>query len=411
VAAAPAAAVFEFRDSASYQGRSVLVYRAIEFHDAPVRPLPGEFKPVPGALYGLVPVGPKPETALSIVWCPKAPGGPQLWLDANGDGRLSAGERHTVSGRDLAIPATITVQLAPQPKRVQRTLLFRRSTLGEGLRYAVRGFAEGTLALGRSRHRALVVDGNADGCFDTVGQDRVWIDLDGDGRFDALTEQFPLGKPIVKDGEVYVVRSDPLAAAVYATLRSAAQGRLRLTLAPPGCRGSASTGAPRGYPVASGTPRTSGTPRAAKASAELISDLGELVAIDKLDQPVAVPAGEYRVSGLELEIADPAGQAWTYSFREEKARYYAVQTGKETAVTMLGKLAMTATTDCGSSADKPKPGETVVVSPRLVADESLYLSRCAIGNDSGPRSTEAAAEVLLVSPNGKTIDRGITGFS
>ena len=123
-------------------------------------------------------------------------------------------ERRVMPGRDLQIATTITVQLEPQPMRVQRTLLFRRSTLGEGLRYAVRGFAQGTLALGGTKYRVLLIDGNADGCFDTVGQDRVWIDLNGDGQFDPLTEQFPLGKPIVKDGNVYVIRSDPLASAV-----------------------------------------------------------------------------------------------------------------------------------------------------------------------------------------------------
>ena len=40
---------------------------------------------------------------------------------------------------------------------------------------------------------AVLTDGDADGCFDGAGADRVWIDLDGDGKFDPLTEQFPLG--------------------------------------------------------------------------------------------------------------------------------------------------------------------------------------------------------------------------
>ena len=112
---APAIAL-EFKDSATFEGRAVSQYRAIEFRDTPVRPLSGAFKPTPGALYGLIPVGPKPETALAVVWCPKASGGPELWLDANGDGRFSADERHVIPGRDLEIAAMITVQLQPQPK-------------------------------------------------------------------------------------------------------------------------------------------------------------------------------------------------------------------------------------------------------------------------------------------------------
>ena len=84
-AGAPAAAL-EFKDSATFEGRSIMQYRAIEFRDTPACPLAWAFQPVAGALYGLVPVGPRPETALTIVWCPKAAGVPQLWLDANADG-------------------------------------------------------------------------------------------------------------------------------------------------------------------------------------------------------------------------------------------------------------------------------------------------------------------------------------
>ena len=104
-----AATAFEFVDADSFDGRAVVQYRAIEFRDKPARPLRGKFKPEPGALYGLLRVGPRPETALAIVWCPKAPGGPFLWLDANGDGRFSADECHRMEGRDLKIPASIVV--------------------------------------------------------------------------------------------------------------------------------------------------------------------------------------------------------------------------------------------------------------------------------------------------------------
>jgi len=371
----------EFQDSATFEGRAIAQYRAIELRDSYVRPLFGDFRPGPDALYGLVPVGPKPDTALVIVWCPKAPGGPELWLDCDGDGRLSAIECHVMPGRDVEIAATITVRLEPNPQRVQRTLMFRRSTLGEGLRYAVRGYAAGALVLGDTQHRVLMIDGNADGCFDTVGQDRVWIDLNGDGQLDALTEQFPLGKPIVKLGETYVVRADPLASAVRCSLRSAAQGSLRLTVPARARRG-------------------------ATISVELISDLGELVLVDRLDQPTTVPVGEYRISWLKLETTDSSGQPWTYSFREDNARNQVVRAGEETTIAMLEQLVMNVGWSPGSDR-KLKPGETVVVSPRLVADGCLYLSASTVGSEGVART----AEVSLLSLDGKIIERGITGFS
>jgi hypothetical protein len=385
--AAPATPVaFEFRDSVKYEDRQVLQYRALEFRDSPVRPLGDERKFEAGTQYGVVPVGPKPETALTIVWLPTAPGGPELWLDANGDGRLGDDERHVMTGRDLETAAAIAVQPGEGPKKVDRTLLFRRSAAGDGLRYAVRGYMQGRLNLGGKEYAALLIDGNANGCFDGVGRDRVWIDLSEDGRFDPLAEQFPLGKPIPHNGEVYVVRSDALASAVVANQRSAGQGKLRLAVAQklsmPG-----------------------------KISAELISDFGELVNIDKLDEAVPVPMSEYRISSLRLDVVDSDKKLWTYSFYHERTKNYAVPRDGETTVALFGQLNMNVS--LGSGQDKILPGKTVTVQPKLVADESLYLSSCTVGKegDRTPARAEGNAEVLLLSPDGNVVTRGLTGFS
>jgi hypothetical protein len=380
-AATPVA--FQFRDAVKYESRPVLQYRAIEFRQEPVRPL-GDRKFAPGALYGVVPVGPAQEAALTIVWLPKAAGGAELWLDANGDGRLADDERHLMSGRELAIPAAITIQLKPERKQVKRTLLFRRSTLGDGLRYTVRGYMQGQVKLGGKSYATLLVDGNANGCFDTIGQDRVWIDLDQDGRFDPLTEQFPLGKPIVHHGETYVIRSDAAASAVMANLRSAGQGKVRLRLAK--------------KPAAATT-----------ISAELVSDLGELVCVDKLDAATSVPFGEHRLSSLQLTVPDSCGQKWTYNFNSDRARSYSVPTGKETTITLLRHIRM----DVSLTRDRGKvtPGQTIDIQPRLTADRSLYLSSCTTGKDADCRQPEGNAEIVLLGPGGKVVNRGMSGFS
>jgi hypothetical protein len=381
----PAAPVaFTFKDSAKHEGRSVQQYRGIEFRNVPIRPLKPERKFAAGTLFGVVPVGPNFDTALTIVWAAKAPGGPELWLDADGDGRLADDERHAMSGRDLEIPAAFTITRGPNPQKVKRTLLFRRSALGDGLRYTVRGYMQGRLDLSGTKFAAILVDGNANGCFDTVGQDRVWIDLNQDGRFDPLVEQFPLGKPITRGSDVYVVRSDAAASAVVANLRSAGQGKLRLKLAKK-------------------------LPSAAKISAELVSDLGELVIIDKLDQPTSVPFGEYRLSSLKLEAADSSGQAWTYIFDSRAAKTYSVPTGRETTATLLEKVTMNVSLRL--EGQKVAPGQTVAIQPELMADDSLYLSKCTVGQDTNCQQAEGNAEILLLSSDGKVVNRGLSGFS
>ncbi len=66
---APAEPVaFELKDAAVHEDRPMVHYRAIEFRDAPVQPLAGDFSPADGARYGQLPVGSAPETALAVVW-------------------------------------------------------------------------------------------------------------------------------------------------------------------------------------------------------------------------------------------------------------------------------------------------------------------------------------------------------
>jgi hypothetical protein len=148
---------------------------------------------------------------------------------------------------------------------------------------------------------------------------------------------------------------------------------------------------------------------AARVTAELVSDLGELVIIDKLDKSIPVPFGEYRLSSLKLEAADSAGQWWTYSFGNRANRYYAVPTGRETTVTLLKQVAMNVSLRLDGQ--RVTPGESVAIQPELIADDSLYLSRCTIGKDADCQHAEGNAEILLLAPDGKVVSRGLTGFS
>ena len=380
---------FEYHDLAEHAGRSLMHYRAIEFFAQPVQPLSGEFAPTPGAKYGQVPVGPVPETALGVVWIPEAAEGPTLWFDANGDGRLTASdERHVMTTKDLEIQATITVDREPAAKQVLRTLLFRRTMLGSGLRYAVRGYAAGSLDLSGVAHAALLVDGNANGCLDSVGQDRVWIDLNQDGQFDGLLEQFPLGKPVHYEGQVYVVRSDALATAVAANVRRPGEGQLRLTVA------ESLLGKDK---------------RVTKFSAQLVSDLGEFVVVDKLDEPIPVSHGSYRLSALQLQMVAADSEPWDYAFAYRTEKNFAVPPGQETVVPVLSRLVMEVTFNVADN--RVRPAETVIVRPQVNADDTLYLSSCTVGEGDRARSSESTAEILLLSPTGQTVSRGLSGFS
>ena len=225
---------------------------------------------------------------------------------------------------------------------------------------------------------------NANGCLDTVGLDRIWIDVDRDGRFDGLLEQFPLGKPVSHEGQVYVIRSDALATAVSANLRRPGEGNLRLILAE-GLLGQ--------------------DKRATKFSAQLVSDLGEFVLIDKLNEPVPVSYGLYRLLSLQLQIVEANNEPWDYTFVCRTPKAFAVPADQETSIPLLGQLAMRVTLDVANN--RARPAESVTIRPQVMADESLYLSSCTIGEQGQARS----AEILLISPDGQTVSRGLSGFS
>jgi hypothetical protein len=378
-----AAVAFEFKDSATHENRPVLQYRAIEFHDTLAKSMIEERKFPEGMQFGLVSVGPNRDTALTIAWNPKGKEGAELWLDANNDGKLADDERHAFTGRELEIPVSLQLQINP-PITVERTLVFRRSTANDGLRYSVRGYAQGRLKLGEKDYAALLIDGNADGRFDTVGQDRVWIDLDENGRFDPLTEQFPLGKPIGRGKDVFVISSDAAASAVTARLRSEGQGKLQLTL---------------GQKVDLKT----------KIVAELVSDLGELVVVNKLGEAMPVPFGQYRLSNLKLEVPDETGQTWNYLFYVERDKNFTVPTGGQTDVVLLEHFAMNVS--LGQMQGKATPGQTVSIQPKLTADGWLYLNSCKVGKENDFRQAEGSAEIKLTAQDGTVVSRGMTGFS
>ena len=85
--AAPVA--LEYKDSATYEGRAVAQYQAIEFRNRPNRPLEVDAKEkLPsGVKYGVLQLGPNKKTAMVIAWAPKAADGPWLQLFSNADGK------------------------------------------------------------------------------------------------------------------------------------------------------------------------------------------------------------------------------------------------------------------------------------------------------------------------------------
>jgi hypothetical protein len=367
---------WKFVDEATRDGRSVLTYRTVELAEAPTRPLSADDKPPAGARYGSVGVGPGGRQRLGVVW--HAASG-TLWFDADGDGRYAAAERHTLG--DTPVEAKVTIDFGDAGK-LERTVLLRKR--GEGVAWAVRGYTTGTVTVAGKKLSAVLTDGDADGCFDGAGADRVWLDLDGDGKLDPLTEQFPLGNAIPANGTPLLVRPRPDGLGVQARERPSETGSLKVEI-------------PR-------LPKS----QVVELSANYVSEFGELVVVKATDKPLTLPAGKYRVDSVQLKLADADGKVWRYSFSSDHRTHdVEIAKGKETVHRLLDNPKVTIAVEAG---DGVAPGDSVIVQADVVSG-SLYLTQCEVGEKFAEYGRGVLAEFKLTEPGSMTLDRCESGFN
>jgi len=363
-----------FQDEVARDGRSMIVFRAVELGDVPPRPLHPDDKAPAGAKFGDLRLGIGGAARRAVVWHPDSG---SLWFDADGDGRFAKEERHTL-GKD---PVEVRVKFPIGDVPVTRTIILKRRAAG--LAYAVRGYAAGMIVLKGKEYPALLTDGDADGCFDGAAADRVWIDLDHDGKFDPLTEQFPLGAPLTHDGTPYLIRPDALGSKVEARERPAETGTVRLTI--------------------------TRLPKAGVASltAQLVSEWGELVTLDKPDQAHAVPEGKYRIDTMSLQLKDADGQTWSYQFYGPRQTVLTVVKGKAIAFDVTEGLRVTVDVAAGGAG--AKAGESVRVRPDVVTKAGLYMTGCEVSGVSG-YGRPVRATIRLMGAGSDAIDEVETGF-
>lgn len=361
---------WKFVDEAARAGRSVVTYRTVELADAPTSPLHADDKPPAGAKFGSVGLGPGGRQRLAVVW---HAGSNTLWFDADGDGRFAPGERHTLG--DQPLEAKVSISFG-DPGRQDRTVLLRKR--GDGVAWAVRGYTAGTVTVGGKAVAAFLTDGDADGCFDGAGADRVWLDLDGDGRFDPLSEQFLLGHAITTAGGAVLVNPRPNGLAVQARERPTETGTLRVEVAR--------------LPMA----------EVVELSASYVSEFGELVVVKQAGKGVALPAGKYRVDSVRLKLAAPDGKVWLYAFSSSsRTPTVEVTKGKELVHDLLAGLKVTVNFD---ARDGVAAGAAVQVQPDVVAG-SLYMTRCEVGERFADHGREVGAEIRLTEPGSVVLDQ------
>ncbi|HEX7375923.1 MAG TPA: hypothetical protein VF278_02370 [Pirellulales bacterium] len=381
---------------------------------------------------------------VAIVVDQVAPGEVDLYVDTNRDRTIAADERATGEGRLWRVPLDVNYARGDEFDVYPRELVFRLGSTGRTLSYAAAGFLEGNLPLppgegrgegglkqnaagaegGRqsgatsphpnplpegegTRPRPNIIardlgilvrrmDGDANGFF-TDPQDRLWIDLNGDGRWDAVEEQFLYSPTLTLAGERYSLRSD--------------ERGTRLALARLEGTGTVQLAVHQKPSPASNEPGVLG--RVAEIAVTLVGRDGSAVGLRGANAAATVPIGEYRVSAVACTLDDPAGGArWNFVFSDNQGddakRWHELKKDGRLTIDPLEKIEFAA--GQWQTGGTCRPGDDLTFQPKLLTIDGLLINTCYRGShDTGRDGT--CATIKLTASDGALLSTAQSGFA
>jgi len=310
-----------------------------------------------------------------------------LYVDCDRNLVIEAEERVVARNHVWRSPLNAVLIREGQAEQFARTMIFRLSRTGDSLRLATCGYMDGSVSLANRTCAVRRTDGNANGLFSDAW-DRIWIDLDADGRWDAISEQFLFAPILILGRARYAVRSDK-AGHQLAMEELAGTGTLELALSP------------------------QLEPRVTQVAMTLIGRDGGVANLVGSGRQASVPIGDYRASVVTVSIEDPRdGPAWNYVFADDGQQgaftWHHVEPDKTVVLDPLGTVELTA--EFGDAPGGCLPGEELTVQPRLSAGDGLVIASMFRGGSSREYRTKFEGSLVLVDPTGAKLDRDSIGF-
>jgi hypothetical protein len=341
--------------------------------------------------YAQVRFGSAGSVRVTVVLDEVGPGDVDLCVDANRDRKINQHDRVSSTkgstGRDIQwrLPLDVAMVQGEEMKTTPRAVVFRLGATGRTLGYAAAGYLEGTVTMNGKVHAVRRMDGDGNGLL-TDAQDRVWIDLNDDGRWDASVEQFLYATILNLDGARWVLRSDPLGT--------------RLALEPL---------------LGTGTVRLAlKKPAAAELHATLVGRDGSAFGLTG-EEAATVPVGEYRLGTVTATFSDPqGGQSWSFIFSDNGAKpdpkWHSLGKDAQLSLDPIGALEMEL-----SITDKLKTartGEDIALQPLLYTGDGLLINVGYRGNPVSPSAQEnLGAAITLATTDGQTLATAHSGFA
>ncbi|HUE13650.1 MAG TPA: hypothetical protein VMR25_05765 [Planctomycetaceae bacterium] len=304
--------------------------------------------------------------------------------------RQSAGKTKAAQAAwEWVLPLSAQIVQREAATLVPRTVLIRRRKSSDAVSIATVGYSAGTVELSGRRVKARRIDGDANGLFSDPG-DRLRIDVNGDGAWDDLSEQFPLTPSIQIAGRRYAVRGDRLGLQLRLELVEW-QGYVRLQ--------------PGGLAPAT---------RIRQITCMLVGEDGigfTLAGSERL----AVPIGRYSIDTLSLTLADANGRTWSYLFSRDPGstaqRTVLVEKDREIAVDPVGRMQLRFENEY--KVTQAQAGQTLCYRPLLVTASGLNTNFCRLADDKSDRATDEAttAHFRLQSLAGQVFDRAESHYA
>ncbi|MFI5457339.1 MAG: hypothetical protein ACHRXM_17990 [Isosphaerales bacterium] len=340
--------------------------------------------------YAQIRYGSPGSVRITVVLDELRPGEVELYVDADRNRRIEEKDRVACERRTWRLPMAVAVVDGEMTKLTPRAAIFRLGATGLTFSFAAAGYVEGTVNLGGRKHAARRSDGDGNG-FLTDAQDRLWIDLNDDGRWDPTEEQFLYTTILTLGPARYAVRSDELGTRL-AMEAVEGTGTVRLNL-----------NRPAGYSHATALHTT------------LIGRDGSAVGLSGEGERVTVPAGEYRVGTLSLSFDDPdGGLGWSFIFSDSGAKsghkWYQVDKGRSVEIDPVGRLVME--TGVEQQGKSVPAGDDIPLQPRLYTGDGLLINTCFRGSPATPGGHDGqGADIKLTGAGEQALGVARSGFA
>lgn len=342
--------------------------------------------------YALLRYGSPSSSLLPIVLDEHDGGQFQLTIDLSRSGEMA--DVQPISGSGPARQVDVKSAIVHKDRAADeypRQVVIRKSASGKALSVATLGYLSGSVKLGDKTFAARRVDGNANGLF-ADPQDRLWLDLNVDGKFDPFLEQLPFQPIVSVAGKRYAVRSDA-AGTRLALEEITGIARIRVGL----------KSLPKSFELK-------------ELELSLAGRDGSVYSARGGGEPIEVPPGEYATRALEILLLDrDSGERWYFVFARfydpQEEHWQKVSAGAELAIDPVGQLDFRL--EGAAVAQKIPAGSEFRVEPGLYTQDGMQIQRCDEGEADRSRSYAEGrtAKVELLETNGRVISQHTSGFS